>query len=403
MVKVLSVFVSLRNWSLISLFILRQTRPRELEKFRPLNTYGDLAVAVDKEIARTQRSKGLRAIEDVYETEMPTGKAAIKLLDGDIHSRKARVFTLPAFFIDYLKNLDLETERLQIHTHEYEAEAAETIHQELQGSSAIVQEKLIIEEGRRKTRMQHASTIVEVQHGELLAAWFGGRWEQEADVGIWMSRFKDGMWSLDAWEVVKSQDGLPCWNPVLLHLPDIGETVLFYKVGKNTVAWKPYMIRSYDNGRTWGEPEDLKCASSQKLGRCLGPAKNKLVVLKNGTWLAGCSDEPEQANWTTHVELSHDRGRTWLRQPKVDFDGSVLQPTVFEVQDGLMMLMRSKHGFIVRSRSRKGSYGAKWEPGVTTDIKNPNSGIDAVTLSDGRIILVFNPLLHVRALLTAPA
>src|SRR5688572_2054180 len=41
----------------------------------------------------------------------------------------------------------------------------------------------------------HASTIVEIAPGELLAAWFGGTGEGKPDVAIWGARRKDGKWS----------------------------------------------------------------------------------------------------------------------------------------------------------------------------------------------------------------
>lgn len=46
------------------------------------------------------------------------------------------------------------------------------------------------QESNRRTQSQHAATIVEVQPGELLAAWFGGSWERNHDVSIWVSKFK---------------------------------------------------------------------------------------------------------------------------------------------------------------------------------------------------------------------
>ena len=46
----------------------------------------------------------------------------------------------------------------------------------------------------------HASTIVEVEPGKLVAAWFGGTRERAPDVGIWVARQENGQW-LDAIEV----------------------------------------------------------------------------------------------------------------------------------------------------------------------------------------------------------
>src|SRR5437764_8942156 len=68
----------------------------------------------------------------------------------------------------------------------------------------------------------HASTIVETNAG-LVAAWFGGTREGAADVAIRVSRHVDGAWTRPV-EVANGMqpDGTrdPCWNPVLLEMPD---------------------------------------------------------------------------------------------------------------------------------------------------------------------------------------
>ncbi len=79
----------------------------------------------------------------------------------------------------------------------------------------------------------HASTIVELNNGDLLASWFGGTHEKHQDVVIWISRKEIGKsWS----GPIQVADGIqydkkryPCWNPVLFQ-PSEGPLMLFYKV-----------------------------------------------------------------------------------------------------------------------------------------------------------------------------
>src|SRR5690242_19191624 len=59
----------------------------------------------------------------------------------------------------------------------------------------------------------HASTIVELQDGNLLAAWFGGSGEGNADVAIWGSRKAQGKWS-KPFELARER-GIAAYNPVL--------------------------------------------------------------------------------------------------------------------------------------------------------------------------------------------
>ena len=71
----------------------------------------------------------------------------------------------------------------------------------------------------------------------------------------------------------------------------------------------------------------------------------------------------------------------------------VIQPTLWQCSSGeIRMLMRSTQriGRIVASSSADG--GSTWTPGRVTALPNPNSGIDAVKLRDGRVVLVYNHL-----------
>jgi len=253
----------------------------------------------------------------------------------------------------------------------------------------IVSKNLIIKEDNRPTFSQHASTIVEIAPGEMLAAWFGGSWEKNPDVGIWMSRYKDGEWSDTPWEVVKPVDAVPTWNPVLFKVPATGEVLLFYKVGEDPEVWEGRMIRSKDNGHSWGPTEQLPSGM-------YGPVKNKPIVLKDGTILAGGSDE---VNWTVHVEYSRDNGYTWHRTSAIPFAGKILQPAMYVDGSGrARMLCRSNNDRLNKRYVNNNVVliqgdrsGLKWSKGVRTNAPNPNAGLDAVRLRDGRLLMVYNP------------
>mmetsp|Transcript_29784 Transcript_29784/g.41127 ORF Transcript_29784/g.41127 Transcript_29784/m.41127 type:complete len:570 (-) Transcript_29784:82-1791(-) len=132
----------------------------------------------------------------------------------------------------------------------------------------------------------HASTIVETASGSFLVAWFGGTEEGLPDVGIWMSELtpSNAQWGRPRM-LVKPRGGISgaMWNPVLTQLLT-GELLLFYKVGADPTYWKGELLRSVDDGKSWGEPEVLPEG-------ILGPVKNKPLILPDGTILAGSSVE----------------------------------------------------------------------------------------------------------------
>ncbi len=233
----------------------------------------------------------------------------------------------------------------------------------------------------------HAATIAEVAPGHLVAAWFGGTRERNPDVCIWVARHEDGRWQ-EAVNVASGAqpDGTryPTWNPVLFQ-PSSGPLVLFYRVGPSPEAWWSMMTTSADGGRTWTAPRRLPAG-------VLGPIKNKPVLLADGTWLCSSSTEAPPAGWRVHFERTRDEGKTWSLSDLVGKGAGLaaIQPTVLFHRAGrLQALCRTRNGVIATTWS--GDEGRHWSPLAATALPNPNSGIDAVTLADGRQLLVYNP------------
>ena len=230
----------------------------------------------------------------------------------------------------------------------------------------------------------HASTIVELSSGDLLAAWFGGTGEGANDVCIWSAINRKGAWSkpkVIATGIINDSLRYPCWNPVLFMTRD-KKLFLFYKVGPSPQQWWGMMMTSADEGKTWSSPIRLPEG-------ILGPIRNKPIQLADGTILAPSSVETRN-KWTVHLEKSTNNGKIWQ---KIIIDTTrfdVIQPTILNYGHGrLQILCRSKQGTIVQSWSEDN--GNTWGKLSKTMLLNPNSGIDAVTLKSGEQLLVYNP------------
>ncbi|UVI27770.1 sialidase family protein [Paenibacillus spongiae] len=234
----------------------------------------------------------------------------------------------------------------------------------------------------------HASTLVALADGSILAAWFGGTDEGESDVDIWCSRRMDGHWS--APERIAGEPGIAHWNPVLFQ-GDNGILYLYYKVGHTIPRWYTRVIESRDEGASWGEPYAL--VEGDEGGR--GPVRNKPIISQNGTWLAPASLESEV--WDAFVDISRDQGQSWTMSEIVPLNREglrgkgVIQPAMWESEAGqIHMLLRSTAGSIYRSDSA--DTGATWSEAYATDLPNNNSGIDLVKLGEGKLALVHNPI-----------
>lgn len=230
----------------------------------------------------------------------------------------------------------------------------------------------------------HAATLAETDAG-LVAAFFGGTHERHPDVGIWVTRHVNGRWTPPV-EVANGEgfatNRFPTWNPVLFQ-PRNGPLFLFYKVGPSPATWWGMVMTSTNAGQTWSAPRRLPDG-------ILGPIKNKPLELPNGDFLSPTSTEGP-GGWRVHFERSRDGGQTWTATPPLN-DGRrirAIQPSLL-VHPGnrLQALGRTREGRLFEIWSEDG--GETWGEMGYLELPNPNSGTDAVTLRDGRHLLVYN-------------
>ena len=230
----------------------------------------------------------------------------------------------------------------------------------------------------------HAATLIKTADG-ILAAWFGGTHEGHDDVQIYVAHRSDADGTWTAPQCVSVVEPIPNWNPVLY---DNGEEILlYYKRSKEIHSWNTMFTTSRDGGATWAEPRRL-CEDDID-GR--GPVKNKPIRLSNGTILAGASFE--QGPWRCFADISSDNGYTWEQTPFLPVpteDTEVIQPSLWEDNRGVHMLVRSKNKKIFRSDST--DFGKTWCTLYPTALPNNNSGLDLVKVAENRIILCCNPV-----------
>ena len=242
----------------------------------------------------------------------------------------------------------------------------------------------------------HASTICKTSRG-LVTAWFGGTKEGNQDVGIWTSYHDGATWTTP----VQVADGVqhnglryPCWNPVLVQPPGDAPTLLFFKVGPSPREWWGELLVSYDRGRTFVERQRLPEGID-------GPVRCKPILLDDQTTLL-CGSSTEYDGWRVHFEsvrlidgmpLDRMSANVWHRVGPINeaTEFNAIQPTLLTHQDGrLQALCRTKEGVIASTTSK--DLGQTWSKLASIDLPNPNSGIDAVSLADGRQLLIYNHL-----------
>ncbi len=218
-----------------------------------------------------------------------------------------------------------------------------------------------------------------------------------------------------------------CWNPVICEMPD-GELWLFFKIGLKVSDWTGWLCKSRDGGKTWSDKEPLPQGF-------LGPIKNKPEII-DGRLL--CPSSTEDNGWKFHMEIYDVQTKQWryvgpidaklamrTEDMKAEVSGTspsaavpdaspsgnkedieapdaggvaaangkhpidCIQPSILKLKDGrLQVLMRTRNGKIGTSFSSDG--GDTWSKVTLLDVPNNQSGTDAVTLKDGRHVLIYN-------------
>jgi predicted neuraminidase len=237
----------------------------------------------------------------------------------------------------------------------------------------------------------HSVTIVEATNGDLVSAWFGGSHERHPDVCIYSAIKPKGS---DKWgEPIKVADGVmkdgtrfPTWNPVLYQIPN-GDLMLFYKIGPKPSEWWGVYRTSSDGGKTWSEKIDMPSKDF------LGPIKNKPVLLSNGTLLLPSSTEGN--GWHLRMESTPDFGKTWVMGDTISRGKekiNAIQPSILFHKDGsIQAIGRTKNRAVFSTFSKDN--GKTWSDIELIGLPNNNSGTDAVTLKNGKHLLVYNHVL----------
>ena len=238
----------------------------------------------------------------------------------------------------------------------------------------------------------HASSVLPLEDGTVLAAWFAGSHESHPDVGIWLARRVNGIWEAPV-QIAKTEQTAH-WNPVLFSTPE-GVRIV-YKVGETIPGWKSRTMVSADQGRTWSE----EVCYSEPDAAC-GPVRNKPLLMSNGQLLAPNSDESPD-KMLPRVDVSDDFGKTFSLlsriplnltdpdQPDYISGEGAIQPALWESESGhIHMLLRTTCGYIFRSDSA--DYGKTWCRAYNTGLPNNHSGIDLAKHGD-TLYLALNPI-----------
>ena len=281
----------------------------------------------------------------------------------------------------------------------------------------------------------HASCVVELPNGDLLACWYRGVGPEKGDdVQIfgarrlkgaqgWSSRFlladtpgypddnpclfidqKRRLWLLwptllaNRWQTAVMQyrvasdyqmrQGPPVWSwQELLHVTPVGfQDQLSQAIADNAEAQRE-LVQHYGKEVVEQGLARLRAESGDKLAQRLGwMTRAHPTLLPSGRLIVPLYTDTFSVSV---VAITDDLGQSWKTSGLIA--PGAIQPSVVRRRDGtLVAMMRAaidqKRIMVSESRDE----GMTWSPVHASPLPNPGSGLEVLRLADGRWALVYN-------------
>ncbi len=258
----------------------------------------------------------------------------------------------------------------------------------------------------------HASSLIELNNGQILAVWYGGSREGAPDVKIFKSVYgpikpgdpniKD--WSkpiavIDATRVSKdlARYVKKIGNPVI-HRDDAGKLWIFFvtvSVGGWSGSSLNYII-SEDEGVNWSKTKRLITSPFLNVSTLV---KGQPFNYKDGS--IGLPVYHELAGKFSEL-LRINKNGAIISKARITHGRQSLQPSIAILgKKNAIALMRYSGKApkrILSSTTADG--GMTWSPGKKLSLPNPNSGLMVRAVADNRLLLVFNNTEHGRHILS---
>lgn len=243
----------------------------------------------------------------------------------------------------------------------------------------------------------HASFLHRRADGSLICAWFGGSLEGKSDISIYASVLPKGASTWGPPQRLSSDPNHSEQNPVLFQAPD-GRLLLIH-TSQPSGNQDECRIRMTEIAMDAADSTRLTAAEGRYLDLPRGSfVRAPVVVRADGAWLLPifrCIPRPGQ-KWngshdTAAIGISRDAGETWSLDELPNSIGCVhMSPVPLDATRTAAFFRRRQADFVYRTESM--DQGLTWTIPAPTDLPNNNSSIAALTLDDGRIAIICNPV-----------
>jgi predicted neuraminidase len=248
-----------------------------------------------------------------------------------------------------------------------------------------------------QTPSVHVASLCEISSGRLLATWYGGTREGARDVNIYTAMLHAGATNWSAPRAVVTRD--TAQRELGRYVKKVGNALLFSDGGERvnllyvSIAfggWSGSALNlktSADGGQTWSPSQRLQLSPFLNISELV---KNQPAALDDGGWVVPIYHELA-GKFSELLWLSGPTGSPSYHKTRVNGGVTGFQPALVPLSSrrGLLLARdNSKAGQLWASRSEDA--GDSWSALARTGLPNPFSGLDAIRLRDGRVLLAFN-------------
>lgn len=245
--------------------------------------------------------------------------------------------------------------------------------------------------------MSHVASICELPDGRLVATWYAGSREGAGDVGIYFATkaIGDTRWSPPRAIVTRESAA----SDLNRYIKKVGNAVIFADAAGR--LWLLYvtvsiggwsgsslnLTTSSDGGATWSRSQRLTLSPFFNLAELV---KNAPSALTYGRWAVPIYHElvstfPEVL-WLDETQAGI---RAWKTRVSAGWFG--YQPALTPMSiNTAMAVLRNDDAAKTVSMARTDDSGRTWSTPERLKLPNPDAGLDAIRLDDGRMLLAFN-------------
>jgi predicted neuraminidase len=243
----------------------------------------------------------------------------------------------------------------------------------------------------------HVSSICEVSNGGLLAVWYAGSKELADDVGVYGCSRAPGKteWS----EPEKLVDPGSASRELKRFVRKVGNPVIWSDAGNRVYllyvstigGWSSSALNlktSDDGGRTWTPSVRLTLSPFFNFGELV---RNQPVPLQGGGFMVPIYHE-FIGKFPEILWLLPDPGGSGfvVQKTRINHSRGYLQPS-FVTLDSRSALAFLRSASVPKiGLSSSSDDGLTWQAPQYTGLPNPDSGICAVRISGGRLLIIFN-------------